>query len=47
MKKTKTFTIDEDILKIFIELSKKNSLNMSLFVENMIKKYIEENDKNK
>jgi len=49
MKSQKTFTIDIDIMKEFIEISKKTALNKSLFVENAIKEYIkkykEENDK--
>jgi len=47
MKKTKTFTIDSNVIKEFIEISKKTSLNKSLFVENAIKDYIrkyKEND---
>lgn len=45
MKKTKTFTIDEKILKRFGRISSEESLNKSLFIENCIKKYIEEYDK--
>jgi len=45
MKKPKTFTIDEKILEKFINVSKKESLNKSLFVENCIKKYLEKYDK--
>ena len=47
MKKTKTFTVEESILKRFIEISKKEALNKSLFIENCIKKYLEEYDKRK
>ena len=46
MKKTKTFTIDENILKDFIEIANKNSLNKSLFIENAIKDYINKNKNN-
>lgn len=45
MKKTKTFTIDKEVLDRFIEISKKESLNKSLFIENNIKRYIENYDK--
>jgi len=45
MKKSKTFTIDEKLLKKFIDISKKESLNKSLFVENCIKEYIKNYDK--
>lgn len=44
MKKTKTFTIEESILKRFIEISKKEALNKSQFIENCIKKYVDEYD---
>ena len=48
MKKPKTFTIEKKLLIEFIEISKKTSLNKSLFVENAIKEYVrkykEEND---
>ena len=51
MKKTKTFTIDSELLEDFIKISNKTSLNKSLFVENAIKDYIkkykEENDNNR
>jgi metal-responsive CopG/Arc/MetJ family transcriptional regulator len=40
MKKQTTFTIDDIIMKEFIEISKKMSLNRSLFIENSIKEYI-------
>ena len=40
MKKTKTFTIDSDVIKEFIEISKKTALNKSQFIENAIKDYI-------
>lgn len=40
MKKPKTFTIDERIYKRFDELSKKNSLNKSLFIQNKMNEYI-------
>ncbi|MCK9477013.1 MAG: ribbon-helix-helix domain-containing protein [Candidatus Muirbacterium halophilum] len=49
MKIQKTFTIDKEIINDFNEISKKTSLNKSLFVENAIKDYIkkykENNDK--
>ena len=41
MKKTKTFTIEESIYKEFSDLSKKKSINKSLFIENAMKEYIE------
>jgi len=44
MKKPKTFTIDEKIIKDFIRVAKENSLNMSLYVENTMRKYIKEHD---
>ena len=50
MKKTKTFTLDSELIDEFIEISKKTSLNKSLFVENAIKEYIKkykENDINR
>jgi len=51
MKKTKTFTIDENLLEEFIEISKKKSINKSLFIENSIRDFIEkyknENDFNR
>jgi len=43
MKKQYTFTIEEKIYNEFNELSKKNSINKSLFLENYIKDYIEKN----
>jgi metal-responsive CopG/Arc/MetJ family transcriptional regulator len=48
MKIQKTFTIDTETMKEFVEISKKTALNKSLFVENAIKEYIKkykENDK--
>jgi metal-responsive CopG/Arc/MetJ family transcriptional regulator len=49
MKIQKTFTIDTETMKEFVEISKKTALNKSLFVENAIKEYIknykENNDK--
>jgi len=41
MKIQKTFTIEKDLYEVFDKLSKKNSLNKSLFIENSIKDYIE------
>ena len=41
MKKQYTFTIEEKIYEEFNELSKKNSINKSLYLENRIKEYIE------
>ena len=41
MKKTKTFTIDDDVYKKFDKLAKNKSINKSLFVENAMKEYIE------
>jgi len=46
MKKTRTFTIEKEILIEFDKISKKMSLNKSLFVENCIKDLINKN-KNK
>jgi predicted transcriptional regulator len=46
MKKATTFTIDSEIMKEFIEISKKTSLNKSLFVENTIKDYIKKYKEN-
>lgn len=46
MKVTKTFTIDNEICKEFDILTKQNSINKSLFLENCMKKYIEQ-EKNK
>jgi len=45
MKKTRTFTIDKEILIEFDKMSKKISLNKSLFVENCIKDLINKNKK--
>jgi hypothetical protein len=47
MKVQKTFTIDDDTYKEFSSLCKKLSINKSLFVENSIKKLLENNDINK
>jgi len=47
MKKQKTFTIDENTLKEFIKISKKESINKSLFIENSIKKFINKYNDNK
>ena len=44
MKKTRTFTIDEEVYKKFDELSKKQSINKSLFIENAMKEYIKKED---
>jgi predicted transcriptional regulator len=44
MKKTKTFTIEDDIYKKFNELAKKKSINKSLFIENALKDYIEKEE---
>jgi len=46
MKVTKTFTIDNNVYKEFNKLSKQNSINKSLFLENCMKKFIEQ-EKNK
>jgi metal-responsive CopG/Arc/MetJ family transcriptional regulator len=46
MKKQYTFTIEENIYKEFNDLSKKNSINKSLFIENCLLDYLK-NDKNK
>jgi len=45
MKKQYTFTIDNKVYEEFNELSKKNSINKSLYLENQIKDYIEKNKK--
>ena len=45
MKKQYTFTIEEKIYNEFNDISKKNSINKSLFLENYIKDYIEKNGK--
>lgn len=45
MKIQKTFTIEKELYDFFDKLSKKNSLNKSLFIENCIKDYIEKNKK--
>lgn len=47
MKKTKTFTINSDVLIEFDKISKQKSLNKSLFVENCIKNWIDKNKDNK
>ena len=47
MKKTRTFTIDSNILIEFDKISKLKSLNKSLFVENCIKDWILKNNINK
>lgn len=41
MKLTKTFTIDDVVYKKFSELTKKKSINKSLFIENAMKDYID------
>ena len=45
MKKQYTFTIDNKIYEEFNDISKKNSINKSLYLENCIKDYIEKNKK--
>lgn len=47
MKLKKTFTIDSNVWKKFDEISSKNSINKSLFIENCLKKLIEDYDNNK
>jgi metal-responsive CopG/Arc/MetJ family transcriptional regulator len=47
MKIQKTFTIEKELYNSFDKLSKINSLNKSLFVENCIREYIEKNKKDK
>ena len=44
MKIKKTFTIEKEIVDKFLIIAKKNSINMSLWIENKIKDYIN-NDK--
>lgn len=39
-KKKVTFTVDEGILQMFKSLSEKDSINMSLWIENQMIKYI-------
>lgn len=45
MKVQKTFTITKEVYEKFLEISSKNSLNKSLFIENMINDYIKNNTK--
>ena len=47
MKVQKTFTIDDKISKEFDKLSKDNSINKSLFIENAIKDFIQKIKSNK
>ena len=47
MKKTQAFTIDKTILKKFQEATKIRGMKMSSLVEILIKKWLEENEKEK
>jgi len=41
MKIQRTFTIEKEISNKFDEISKKKSINKSLFIENSIKEFLE------
>jgi metal-responsive CopG/Arc/MetJ family transcriptional regulator len=41
------FTIDEDLLKRFKELSKKYAINKALLISNFIQNWVNEREKNK
>jgi len=43
MRKTVTYTIDEEVLKEFKKCSDQNALNKSKWIVNKMKEYIEEN----
>jgi len=45
MKITKTFTISEEIFKKFDEISKVESINKSLFIENSMKNFLDKRKK--
>lgn len=40
MRKPKAFTIDEEVYNEFKQIAKLNSMNMSLWIENLMKVYI-------
>lgn len=46
MQKTVSYSIDETILKEFKSVTKENAINASKFIENVMKKYIEEHKNN-
>jgi hypothetical protein len=39
----KTFTLDEDVFKIFSELTDSMAINKSKFIENKLKEFIKNN----
>ena len=45
LKEQVTFTISKTIIQKFRELSDKNALNMSKFVQNKLEEYIQNNNK--
>jgi hypothetical protein len=47
MKIQKTFTISENIMKEFNKISKKKSINKSLFIENCIIEFLKKEEKEK
>lgn len=44
MKAKPSYTVDKEVLDKFNKVAKTKSLNKSLWVENKMKEYIEEND---
>ena len=46
MKKTVTYTIDENVIKAFNKETNFNSINKSKWIENKMKEYIEKEGKN-
>lgn len=45
MKKTRTFSISDDIWKDFIKIIEENNINRSKLIESYIKKFIDEHRK--
>ena len=47
MKKAKAFTISEEVYVEFQKLAKEKAINMSQFIENVMKAFIKENKEKK